>query len=166
MIAALPVIGSGCSAATKTVALAPLSSAAPAAEMPSFPRTRLGAAAYVRAFLAEVNRAMTTGSTTRMLALGTAACGACQRMAGFIKDAHAHAQTIHGGRLTVRSAVASPAIGNRVRVTAIVDQSAERVVDARGHVTFHDGAAPRVDNEFELVWTNGWRVDRVTLFSA
>lgn len=130
----------------------------------AYPHTRLGAGTFVRAFFREIDRAMATGSTTRMVALGTVSCEACHRMADFITATHDRRQTILGGRLTVRSAVAAPPTGDRIRVTAIVDESPERIVDAGGQVLEHYGASTGVDNEIELVWDGGWHVDRVTLF--
>jgi hypothetical protein len=157
----------GCSGgAEKAVALPSLSST-PTPTVPAFPKTREGAAAFVRALFSFMNMSLADGNTARLINLRQPSCKSCTRFEDLIRTTYDQSQRIVGGELLVRSSVSRPLEGDRATVTAIVDESAERILGADGHTVRSFVAANGVDNEVALAWTStSWQVTEVTIFKG
>jgi hypothetical protein len=159
----------GCSSGgDKAVALPSITGTpAPSVDPSGFPKTREGAADFVRAFFFTMNLALVDGHTDRLTDWRQPSCGSCTRFEDFIRTTYAKHQKIVGGQLLVTSSVARPIEGDSTTVTAIVDETPERIVGADGQTVKSFAASNHVDNEVALVSVGGhWLVAEVTIFKG
>lgn len=132
-------------------------------------RTRKGAVAFVRHFLAEYNRAVTTPATGLLPPLSLPSCKTCDGLEDhsrrLVKDGHRFAAApvrndlVHGvGSSTSTEVVAFDPV---FFVEAMPQQRAVEVLDRAGRrvrqIPAEDGVV-----EFELRWAaGGWRVAKI-----
>ena len=132
-----------------------------ASSVPSFPATRAGAEAFVRAWVQAMNEAGRTGSTSKLAALSDPACRSCSGLVSYFKTAWAHGRLV-GGDVTLTNVVAAPVTGEEVVVTADFHFAAERRYDSAGHLVHSQPASVEGEKIRLLRRGDGWVMRAMT----
>lgn len=171
-LAALAVLAAGCSGGgdgeasptlppiTEAPSESPSAAAVPSEATAATPE---GAAAFVRFFYAQVEKAYRSKDPELVSALALPGCSACERFETSISSLRDEGQRTEGLIYDIVTSVAPPIDGDAARVDVVYNGPEVVRYDAAGNVVNREPAAEFVNEQVDLRMVDGsWRVVEVT----
>lgn len=138
-------------------------SSAAAEKEPWEEKSKAGAVAFARHWVDTFNEAQESGDVDELAALSSAGCKTCNGYVNQLRTLYGAGGTLESDGWNVLVVAPPPGqVKGAVEVTVRVNRSAQRVVEPDGTTKRFPGG--KATYSAELVWVNGWRMDRLVRF--